>query len=251
MLTPLRNKKILITRPAHQADSLCALIQQAGGQPQRFPTLIISEIADKTELLNCRNHLQPPTSLIFTSGNAVEKSLPTLLEVAPLPSFVQVFAIGKATTHALQYWGIAAHCAPPPYNSEALLTLPNLQNVVGIPFYLIKGEGGRTLLADTLKQRGAWVYPVPVYRRSLPDPPNWIYQEPPDLITVTSQEGLTNLVTLLASSSWLLHTPLIVISDRLRNYAQTQLGWQAPVYTALSAEDESIVATLITHALTV
>ena len=38
----LAGLRVLVTRPAHQAEELCALIERAGGIPVRFPTIEIA-----------------------------------------------------------------------------------------------------------------------------------------------------------------------------------------------------------------
>ena len=64
------------------------------------------------------------------------------------------------------------------------------------------GEGGRTLIADTLAARGAWVSQAPCYRRAPPADAraflaSWS-EGPVDAVTLSSGEGLDHLVALLA-----------------------------------------------------
>ncbi|MEA3242729.1 MAG: uroporphyrinogen-III synthase, partial [Pseudomonadota bacterium] len=48
---PLQGVGVLVTRPAHQADSLCELIRQQGGTAIRFPVLEIRPPADPQNLM--------------------------------------------------------------------------------------------------------------------------------------------------------------------------------------------------------
>ncbi|TGO03280.1 hypothetical protein PN36_09525 [Candidatus Thiomargarita nelsonii] len=226
--------KVLVTRPAHQSEHLCQLIAEKGGQPVRLPVIEIVEFEDKSALFECRK--QSLDIAIFISANAVEKTLPTLQNHLPR----QVIAVGKRTAQTLNAWGITALCPPPPFNSEALLEMPQMQTVTGKKIVIFRGEGGRELLAETLRERGATVNYVQVYRRVQPPVPAWIANTQIDIIIVTSQEGLRNLFAMLDGQSWLRHTPLVVMSERIRAEAE-RFGVDAPVFVASAASDEGLL----------
>jgi uroporphyrinogen-III synthase len=236
--------KILVTRPAHQAEPLCTLIAAEGGQAIRLPVIEIVDVEDQSPLRHCRTHLNEIDIAIFISTNAVEKTLPTLLESGNLPTHLQLIGVGQRTVEALTTRGLPAHCPPPPYNSEAVLTMPQLQpaTVQNKQIVIFRGEGGRELLAETLQQRGAKTTYVNVYRRHQPPVPNWLNDQlPVDIIIITSGEGLQNLFTMLTGQEWLPHTPLVVMSQRLVTEAQ-QLGSQAPIWIAPTASDEGLLS---------
>ena len=44
------NKRVLVTRPAGQAERLCSLIEAAGGEAVRLPALEIHELEDTSQL---------------------------------------------------------------------------------------------------------------------------------------------------------------------------------------------------------
>ncbi|MEN8216185.1 MAG: uroporphyrinogen-III synthase [Pseudomonadota bacterium] len=234
----LNRIKVLVTRPAHQSEHLCQLIAEKGGQPVRLPVIEILEIDDKRALLKCRE--QALDIAIFISANAVEKTLPTLQSHLP----PQIVAVGKRTAKTLKAWGITALCPLPPYNSEALLEMPQMQTVTGKKIVIFRGEGGRELLAETLRQRGATVNYVHVYRRVQPPAPAWIANTQIDIITVTSQEGLRNLFAMLDGQTWLRHTPLVVMSERIRAEAE-RLKVQAPIIVASAASDEGLLEAML------
>ncbi len=245
MSSNLAGLKILITRPIHQSEHLCQLIEAQGGQSIRLPTIEIVEVADKSALLACCQQLDELDIVIFISANAVEKTLPILLTQRTLPPSLQVIAVGKATAETLAAWGITTLSAAPPFNSEAVLAMPLLQAevIAGKKIVIFRGEGGRELLADTLRQRGATVDYVSVYSRTQPSVPAWAIQ-PIDIITVTSREGLQNLLNMLAGQVWVRQTPLVVMSQRILIAAQ-KWGVQAPIFVAAQASDEGLVASLL------
>ena len=245
-MSKLNGVKVLVTRPAHQSDHLCQLIEAEGGQPIRLPVIEIVDIDDNSALVECRAHLNELDILIFISANAVAKSLPTLLAQRALPEHLQLIAVGKRTAETIKTWGLTALCPAPPFNSEAVLQMPQMQTdiIQGKHIVIFRGEGGRELLAETLRQRGALVNYINVYRRIQPSVPAWITNTQIDIITITSVEGLKNLFTMLDGQAWLRNTPFVVISERIQKEAQ-KLGVQAPIFIATSASDEALLNTIV------
>jgi uroporphyrinogen-III synthase len=239
---------VLVTRPTHQADGLCERIEQAHGRPVRYPTLEILGPADKHA---ARARLAGASSadlLVFVSANAVAYAFPLLPDQLPLT--IDVAAVGSATARALDAVGLPPTLVPERMDSEGLLALPALQSVSGKRVFILRGNGGRELLSDTLQARGAGVVQVEVYRRALPRRTggtdnlvrNWAQLV--DVVSVTSQAIFDNLLTLLGSAGADLvrQTPLVVISQRLAEHAVEQ-GCEI-VYVAASARDADLMATL-------
>jgi len=237
--------KILVTRPVHQSEHLCQLIANEGGKPIRLPVIEVVEIKPNRALLDCRTHLDDLDIAIFISANAVEKTLPILLAPGQLPPQLQLVAVGKHTAETLQTWGLTALCPAPPFNSEAMLEMPLLQSVMvqGKNLVIFRGEGGRELLAETLRKRGATVNYVNVYRRIQPHVPAWVTDVQVDMITITSVEGLHNLLAMLSVQTWIRHTPFIVMSQRIRAEAK-KLGVQAPIFVSQMANDEGLLSAI-------
>lgn len=243
MSTSLIHKNILVTRPAHQADNLCQLIENAGGKSIRFPAIEIVEIQNKSELHNYCAHLDFFDMAIFVSTNAVEYSLAILLKYI-IPKTLKIFAVGKKTASILNEKGLYALSAPPPFNSESLLTLAELQKsqVQRKKVLIFKGEGGRELLAESLQQRGAQVNTVSVYQRIMPSSAIDLTQIP-DMIVITSAESVGNVFSLLSEKTWLKTTPLIVIGQRVAEYARQFT--QAPIFIAPTASDEGLLNAML------
>ena len=84
-----------------------------------------------------------------------------ILDTARVPETRAAFAaVGESTAAALSQAGAAAVLWPVDgASSEALLALPELDEtaVVGATILIVRGEGGRQLLGDTLSKRGARV----------------------------------------------------------------------------------------------
>lgn len=241
---------VLITRPEHQAEPLCQLIEQYGGVAIRCPTLCIAEPQDWTPALAIFNRLTDYNGAIFTSVNAVNRGLPRIQERGGFPPRLELAAIGQATARALERQGVT-HCLRPEqgFTSEALLALPYFQNVAGQRIAIVCGEGGRELLADTLIRRGAQVERAEVYRRESPATDTgrllkkWVHGEI-GAVVITSIESLQNLFAMLGTSGhpYLRDTPLVVVSARLRHSAMEQ-GCRH-LLLAQEASDEAIIAAL-------
>jgi len=77
--------------------------------------------------------------------------------------------------------------------------------VAGRRILILRGNGGRELLADTLRQRGAEVDCVTCYHRSAPTDGSFIVSRlrnsALDALTISSSEGLRNLLALLDTES--------------------------------------------------
>jgi uroporphyrinogen-III synthase len=246
----LRNVHVVVTRPAHQAQCLCELIESHGGYAIPFPVLeIVPKIDD--EFLQVINHLKEYQLALFISPNAVNLALPAIMDQGGLPSGLQVGAVGKATAAALVAQGCSVDISPQDkFDSESLLALPAMQAVKNKKIVIFRGEGGRELLATTLRQRGAEVQYAECYRRIKPaiDPEPLLAlwtQQKLDIIVTTSTEGLCNLMEMVgnAGRDALLTTPLLVVSERMAAEAR-RLGFKAPVVTAAKAGDQDILLAL-------
>lgn len=226
-LNELQGLRILNTRPLHQNKSLTTAITQAGGVSIEFPTLAIEAIENWQDTLCC---LMDISHAIFTSENSVRYFFASY--PASWPSHIQVIAIGHATAHALQDYKIKVDHIPSTANSESLILLDTLQNISSQNILLIKGQGGRTFIEESLVMRGAQVIPLPVYRRTLPQitqqAADSLWQDQRiDIILFTSEQAMQQLFSLLGEKAhaWLRQTPCLVISDRLASAAH-QLGIQ-------------------------
>ena len=249
MSRSLNGATVLVTRPAAQAEPLCQLIQQHGGEALRFPTLIIQPAA--VDLASIQKALACDW-LIFTSTNAVDFALRAFGGKMSELQAVQLAAVGQATANALQQAGLNVACVPEKdFSSEGLLAQAAMQQVAGKRIMIVRGIGGREKLAQTLRSRNAEVDYLEVYCRLRPD------IDTSQLIehlrngklmasTITSGEALQNLLGMLDKDSAVLlqKRPLIVVSDRIKQLAQ-QLGF-AHTAVSLQPTDAAILETLTT-----
>lgn len=255
MSVSLNNKRILVTRPRHQADRLCALIADNGGQAILFPTIDIKRVEDSMHnKLLCGDVLSDFDIVIFVSRNAVKFAFDHYLSTAGLSKDIQFVAIGAGTAEALSEWGVmpVLH-AGVHADSETLLQLPEMQNdrLTDKNILIIRGVGGREYLADNLRSRGASVDYAEVYRRCIPEYEvkdcHKIWQDiKPEAIIVSSNEGLANLVSLTSEIDQLqlFSTPLVLMSARSVNLAK-QSGFVSKMSIAKVKNDEGLLLALL------
>ncbi|MCG8534424.1 MAG: uroporphyrinogen-III synthase, partial [Pseudomonadales bacterium] len=125
---------------------------------------------------------------------------------------------------------------------------PELQNLQEKRVLILRGQSGRETLANTLRERGAQVDYLELYKRALPDVDASGLITPLAAgqrlnITVTSGDGLRNLMALVVEQlSHLQNCPLVVVSGRLAQFAKEQ-GFRQ-VIEANSASGDDIVQAL-------
>jgi uroporphyrinogen-III synthase len=250
----LDKKRILVTRPRHQAARLCELISANGGKAISYPSIEIQAVDDQDSLLKNKEALSEYVLVIFVSRNAVKIVFENYIDTNTLPKDVQFVAIGAGTADALSELGITnlIH-AGVQADSETLLQLPELQSksVTGKKILIVRGIGGREYLADNLQSRGAEVTYAEVYKRCLPEydaqDGHTIWQEiKPDAIIISSNDGLINLVSLTADTDQvqLFSTPLVLMSVRSVNLAK-ELGFTSAMSIAKDKNDEGLLSALL------
>ncbi|MCH9690933.1 MAG: uroporphyrinogen-III synthase [Gammaproteobacteria bacterium] len=253
MKQPLHGKRILVTRPEHQATHWQCLLVAAGALVDSIPMLAIVPIERSTamgtqKIKNLILEFDRFDHGIFVSQNAVRYGFDWLDDFWPqLPQGPQMYAIGKATARAVEKRGAQPVVNGITMDSEALLTLPQLQALTGQRIIIFRGFGGRSLIGDTLRARGAKVDYCELYERQLPPAATAQlaqYFPTPDAITVHSGETLKNLTLCITrcKRQALLQTPLVCPSQRVMEEAQAA-GFKV-IVTAANATDTAMLEAL-------
>lgn len=244
---------VLITRPRDQADTLKHLIESAGAQALSLPLIEISALVDAGAIQNLKDkvlELDSYQALIFVSTNAVSYGGEVINTYWPqFPVGIDVIAVGPTTAKA------AAEClacevisSDSGMTSEDILTLPQLQAVREKKIGIVRGQGGRELLADTLRERGARVDYLEAYSRRRVD-----YESADfcarlliagvNVLTVSSGESLDRLKELLLHKAEIMQQlDLVAPSQRVAELA-LEAGFQR-VHNASGADPASFVAAL-------
>jgi uroporphyrinogen-III synthase len=240
---PLAGVGVLVTRPARQAAGLVAQLAALGARPLVFPAIVILPPADAAPLARAHAELDRYDAAIFVSANAAEYGAP-----GRWPARVAAFAPGPGTAAALVACGVPDVRIPESYDSDGLLALPALAHVRGQRIAIFRGEGGRDVLADALRARGAQVDCIDCYRRARPGSgaeglADALRAGRVHAITVTSSEGLDNLCAVLPAEAGAIMRGLPVFAQhpRIAEHARS-LGFAA---IATSSGDDGLVAGLL------
>ena len=243
-IMPFKDLKVLVTRPVERAQALAALLNQSGAIVTLYPVITISDCENPEQLNQQLQQLSEYDLAIFISPTAVIKSL---ARIESFPENLSVAAIGSSTAQTLKNFDIKIDVQSNGHNSESLLQRSALQaaNIKNKRIIIIRGQGGRELLSDTLQARGAEVTYVECYRRQItPGLASLSDQQLKDLdiIMITSNEGLQNLYELTENKPLLIRTPLLVPGERTRQLA-FKLGFDH-VTLAENATDEASLRAL-------
>jgi uroporphyrinogen-III synthase len=245
VVPPLTDLTILVTRPAAQCGPLCAEIVRLGGTALAFPAIAIEPLAPE---------VAPPTGhdvVVFVSVNAVAHGASLVQKTAGM----RVAAIGKATAAALAAAQLPADIVPESgFTSEALLAHPDLRLGAGARVLIVRGEGGRELLQETLAANGTLVETLEVYRRTRPaideralaDLETRWAEDGLDVVTVTSVEILENLSAMLTDRGreLLREATLLAPSRRIIDHAAAA-GLRGGTILARGADDAAMIGALV------
>lgn len=243
---------ILVTRPSPAGEQLVARLRLAGLSAYHHPLIEFSPGRELSQLPALLQTL-PAGSLVFAlSQQVVEFASPELSRAGiSWPKSLTYFAVGRSTGLALHtVSGMPVHYPPERSTSETLLQLPALQQVKGQQALLLRGNGGRELLGETLHQRGAMVRYCECYQRmpvvydGAQQYLRW-QQLGVDTLVVTSGEMLQQLYTLVPEyyrKTWLSGCHLVVVSERLASQAR-ELGLR-DICVADNADNDALMRAL-------
>ncbi len=244
---PLQGISIAITRPTDQAKKLSALIEQAGGTPILFPLIEITPLKDYSQFEAVISKVETYDWAVFISSNAVQNGMPRLVKRG-IPQNLKFAAIGPVTASELQSFGVKDVLIPKDrFDSESLLALPELQAIKNKKVMIVRGVGGRDVLAETLISRGAQVTFAECYQRTNPQTNcGLLAQLYADKklhgIVITSSEAMRHLLDLAGDADWLRNVTLFVNHARIAELP-LQMGFKVLVADALG--DEAMIKTLI------
>lgn len=251
----LAGKRVLVTRPSGQAAGLAQRIRDAGGEPVCVPAIEIRELADPAAFHAVADRLESFDLAVFVSRNAVRKALGMLRArrgAMPWPARLRAATVGQGSREELEAQGFTDVLAPvagsASIDSEALLALPELAGLGGQRIVIFRGEGGRELLGRELAARGATVEHAACYRRAMPEAAGMraAWAAGVNAVTVSSAEGLANLIVMLGEGAirLLRGVPVVVPHPRVAAEAR-QRGLEQVIVAGPG--DAEMAAAVVAH----
>lgn len=222
--------RLLLTRPTEESAALAQALADAGIFSSSLPLLETAPLAITDAQLGLILELHRYCAVIVVSKPAARAGIDLLDQWWPQPPVQPWFSVGAGTGQLLRDYGLDVNWPALGDDSEALLDLPPFQDALNIPgarVLILRGEDGREMLAERLRERGVSVDYLPLYRRFLPDyPPFALPQRVSDErlngLVVSSGQGFAHLRQ-LAGDAWaeLARLPLFVPSPRVAELAHS------------------------------
>jgi len=252
---------VIVTRPRAQAEPLARRIAALGRQAIVFPLLEIHPLEDQTMLRAALKQLSAYAMVAFVSPNAVDAAFSVLHGLSlSWPRKVALAVMGEGSRQALIRQGVTEDSAtvispldPARTDSDTLVEALDLPALAGKRVLIVRGESGRELLADALREAGVTVRQVAAYRRAAPILDDADRDRLRQLIDVghdwlvTSSESLRILIQMVQQSAGadgvakMRQRKIIVPHARIAETART-LGFEEIVLTG--SGDEQVLAAL-------
>lgn len=205
----LAGKTILMTRAPDQSGEMAAMIKSCGGVPLSFPTIEILPPPDWVQVDSAVSRLHMYDGVIFTSGNAVNSLFSRMDELGAKSSLFRgktVFAVGARTAELLRERGIGPVSVPEKQTSLELSRLLSSDDLGGRSYLFPKGNLAGGIIPSALKNLGAQVDEVIVYRTERPADSDLervlslLRGRMIDVITFTSPSAVKNFFNLLGAT---------------------------------------------------
>ena len=202
---PLFGKTVLVTRAREQASALTNELEKLGARCIEAPAIKIVEPESFQPLDDAFKKLAQYDWVIFTSANGVERFFERLwldgYDCRAL-AHAKVAAIGSQTAAKLKNYGIKADIVPPEFRAEGIVDALQGEIQPGMNILLARALEARDVLPEKLREMGASVNVVPVYRTVTGTADRDLVREQLqsaaiDVVTFTSSSTVTNLLQLL------------------------------------------------------
>ena len=166
--------RVIVTRPATQAAQWVQNLRERGIDALPLPLIDIVAPLDTAPLAQAWSQLPQQRLVVFVSPNAAEQFFAHRPAARGWPDAVMAASTGPGTAQALRRAGVPAPAIiepasdAPQFDSEALWARLGERDWSGAPVLVVRGDGGRDWLADTLRRHGAQLSFVAAYRRAAP-----------------------------------------------------------------------------------
>ncbi len=238
---PLFGKRVVLTRPQEQAREFSQLLVAYGAEPVEVPTIQIVPPASWEAIDDAMTRLSTYQWLIFTSVNGVRPFMDRLHAAgkdARALTNLRLCAIGPRTAQELGAYGLTPDVMPTEFQAEGVIAALAHEGIRGSRILIPRAEVAREILPDQLRELGATVEVIPVYRTIAPTV---------DVASLTQQlqDGDVAVVTFTSSSTVRNFVDLLGGRDRVMPLlAGTVVACIGPI-TARTAEEYGVTVTVM------
>jgi uroporphyrinogen III methyltransferase / synthase len=226
---------VVVTRSRAQAGALSRRLAELGATVVEFPVIKLIDPEDWTPVDTAIEGLSSYDWIVFTSANAVERFFERIWareHDARALAGASVAAVGPATAARCADYGIRPDYVPDDFRAEGLLEgFLERGLTAGSRILLPRALEAREVLPDTLRERGAVVDVVSVYR-TVPGEPDAgpleiVAAGKADVITFTSPSTVRNFMAILDRKGIVLPAATTVASiGPVTSEAARELGLQ-------------------------
>lgn len=165
----LSDVRIAVTRAQDQAEELAIPLRERGAQVLLTPLIKVAPAVSDTPLRAAIHQLPSFDWIVFTSANGVERFAHACRESNVSIGSIAAACVGPATEAVARARGFDVRVVPDEFTGDAVATaLATRTDIAGARILLARAAGARASVADILRERGADVTDVEVYR-SVPD----------------------------------------------------------------------------------
>jgi len=238
---PLFGKRVVLTRPQEQAKEFSQLLAAYGAEPVEVPTIQIVPPASWQAIDDAMTRLSTYQWLIFTSVNGVRPFMDRLHAAgkdARALANLRLCAIGPRTAQELGAYRLTPDVIPTEFQAEGVIAALAHVGIRGSRILIPRAEVAREILPDQLRELGATVEVIPIYRTIAPAV---------DVASLTQQlqDGQVAVVTFTSSSTVRNFVDLLGGRDRARPLlAGTVVACIGPI-TARTAEEYGVTVTVM------
>lgn len=238
---PLFGKRIVLTRAQEQAREFSQLLAAYGAEPVEVPTIQIVPPASWQAIDDAITRLVTYQWLIFTSVNGITPFMDRLRAAgkdARALANLRICAIGPRTAQELGTHGLTADIVPGEFQAEGVIAALAQLGIRGSRLLIPRAEVAREILPEQLRELGAVVDVIPVYRTIVPAV---------DVASLTQQlhDGLVAVLTFTSSSTVRNFVELFGGQENVKRLvAQTAIACIGPI-TARTAEDYGLAVTIM------
>ena len=238
---PLFGKRVVLTRAQEQAREFSQLLAAYGAEPVEVPTIQIVPPASWQAIDDAMTRLSTYQWLIFTSVNGVRPFMDRLYAAgkdARALANLRLCAIGPRTAQELGVHGLTPDIIPIEYQAEGVIAGLAHVGIRGSRILIPRAEVAREILPDHLRELGATVEVIPVYRTIAPAV---------DVASLTQQlhDGQIAVVTFTSSSTVRNFMELLGGRDRVRLLLEGVVVACIGPITAHTAEEYGVAVTVM------